>query len=359
MALVTINPVSADPLRPTTLDKIAQGVGIAANILNTGLNTYKTLGIEAPQAQQAMQTQKTNTDLTLRQSGFLPVDQKSLGITEDQIQKNPSLYMKSNNQLYAANPYALKLTDIQKSLLDSQMKDAIVTSQNDPDPSKRPVTIPGLPNNGNLNIWVKNAPLSRDQQYTQENTLSQNFEKSDVASNFNNIHQVAANAYHLQQNPNPTRSDDLALMASFLKMNGARINADGLVDIQKDMTTTQAELATKYNQLMNNNQGRLDAGDRQRLINTIASTYQAQRPGYDNAYQNYVTTSLQRGLKPSANFLPPIPFAQGQHVNPNSGSMNQAAPQPTQNAQATPAPTPNGPAPNAIQRAKQMFGVNF
>jgi hypothetical protein len=60
MALIGINSVNPGPRKPSTLEQIAQGVEIAANVLNTGLNAYKVFGIDRKQAK--LQEQKVEDD---------------------------------------------------------------------------------------------------------------------------------------------------------------------------------------------------------------------------------------------------------------------------------------------------------
>lgn len=359
MAFLPINNNSQYVGRRGTLDRVATGVNIAANLLGMGLGTYKTFAAEIPKAQAETEAARAQTqylqsetkykqgDLAIRmaQMGFMPFDpsyishpdlssgsgavQMQQGDTKVQTNQAHPNFMKAGDQMFiqVGNPTVWQ--EPTKNFVENMAKQGyMLTSDSDPDPTKRPYVVPGMP----LPMNFKQMKLDPEKAATIEDQVSQAFLKDQNVQRFNNIDSAANMALHVmnktQQNIPIGKPDDIALTISAIRaMNpdsNLRFNNENVEGFKGQITPGTDLLLEQLHKLYDPNSGLLPPEVRTQILGTIQKAYEAERPNYDRVVQTYQGTAQARGLNFTAPVLPNL-FSQSPQssVNPPGGPNGQ------------------------------------
>lgn len=278
MPLISINNVQESQRKPSTLEKIAMGVDIASKVLGTvsqGANAYsETFGAK-----------------------------KDLYKSEAEKNKAEA----ANFMSKSSEPHLGELAKIAAESLSKSGKQ--ITDERDTSPDKHPTYLPGVA----MPVWVKDAPVDKKEKYNLEDSMAKDFNALDEVQRFKQTHEAALNSVAVSQkqaNKTVSRSDDLALLASFIKMQqpNARFNGENVEGVKAETGTLVGDAVMAFKKIYHSEGGLLDEKDRANLISTIQAQYQATRPLYEQSYGHYSQTADQRSVGKTVNYLAPIKF---------------------------------------------------
>lgn len=280
MALIGINPTDYAPRKRSTMDSILAGAQIAHAVLGTAASAK---------------------DIYSEMFG----DKKKL--LESQIKKNEAdalaTIMQAQREKEVKNPL---LDPAIKGLTDQGL---IVTTDKDPDEKKYTTYLPGM----NDPVWVKpsrSKEMEREKIYNLEDAMKKDFNSLDEVQRFKQTHEAAIVASKLASKEQPTRSDDLALLSQFIKMQqpNARFNGENIDGVDVAISPAVSQAVQMYKKLFTEKAGLMDAQDRSNLIGTIQTQYETLRPMYDEVFKAYSQDAQRRGVQATARQFEKISF---------------------------------------------------
>lgn len=390
MALIGINNPGQYQGRTGTLDRIAKGVDIATKILGTGLQAYKTVAADIPQAQAQADYYKADaaykqqsSDIELAKLGWIQFDPDH--IHSPDLSSGPgATTMTQGNQTVQTNsaaPDVVKIgsrhfmrianreqwTDATKSFVEGMVKQGYsLTSDSDPDPTKRPYHVPDMP----FPMNFKQMKLDPEKATTIGGQQEEQFLKSQEAQRFNNVDSAANMALSVssKNGQSITKSDDIALtMASIKAMNpdsNLRFSNENIEGFKGEVSSVTQQLVEEYKRLFDPKAPGLPEPVRAGLVATIGKLYQGERPRYDQAYNAYKQKSAAAGIEPSAVYLPPVQFPGIENMPAVGGAKSEGMLQERQKSAAGvvpqfPAPHPTGtPRPNVLDSLGKKLGLH-
>ena len=261
MPLIGINSVQSDPRKPSKLEQIAEGVQIAANVLGTGLNAYKTFGIDRPRAQSEIKESEAKAKLYESQA--------------------------------AKAPEAPSLSDVDKSVVNSytQNKYRFVTDKN-----KGPKAVDVyLPDSGK----VMHAEPIEDREDTEkkkqrsfdtEFKLRDQFEKDPAVASFQTVHAAASavdQAFRGKSLDEGNGARDLVLLYNFIKiLDPGSLVKEGEIKLSSEASPLAQQWAQQYKRLKDEG-GLLPASARKDIIEQVGNVYTARYGDFSRSLDKY------------------------------------------------------------------------
>lgn len=255
MALIGINAVAPDQRKRTTLEEIESGVNIASKVLGTGLDFYKTVAIDRPNAQvdQKLKTAQTN---------YYDKQAEQLGKKEEG-----------------------KLSDVDKTILDSY-KDYRLTHAKGANQNSISVY---LPVSGRTIYAEPNVDKVNEKAFDTESKLRKEFNDDRQVQAFTTIHGAAKSINESFKDNDFERADsgrDINLLYNFIKMMdpGSTVR-EGEVQLTTGASPILDRVVQQYKRLKEG--GLLPTDLRKSLVSQVAENYAGRQESFNDVIDHY------------------------------------------------------------------------